>query len=1099
MANDGSSEEKHEERGERGPNAAQVRLRLFLVAMACWVCAGVCPFVVKATVGRETMVSLAELCACGLSFVCFFIVAASYARGGRFRRHPNSLLVYKTACDAGLCFVVAGVFFYLEVFRCSGGHCLWHGYVRVCDEHAILPFCTQLFAASSELWFLALVVDLRTAVRNPFYSFDASRRLYALGVWAVAVITATVLVAVKHLSGLLYPPALPGGSDDADDYGQKGPVSFRVDSSPYVLDLASCWIRDHGNWQTLGTAKLKWSLFYGPVAIVYAVALATLYVVRQRLARGLSSTFAARVRVAAVSVLTVFTYATYWLVFVGLVAAVYALERAGRRDAAFDIYTVWSFHRLTKCWWDLVVWLLANDPFVMRRAVRCRAQQTTAPAQPISSSSFTGERREPLLPNRRSERLYDDDDVDAPLRPQTNNALQNDVLYYVTSGVRQAARASASARAREDSDRPINLKRRQGKNEIMHLSLATLLALFFVDDDLAALRDRATAKPPSSQRRSPTPPSQAIEETKDDVEETTDHGPLSLPPQLTAIDDFSPSSDESRRPEDRPSSWSTQPPEAVNDGDVLAAARSFDDEDTDLESGSASLVSQRSLARAASSPWGLPLFVTRVVLSTLSCLVPDDLRPHWGRRSSQPSLPFEGDDVGDGQSTTTGDVRRSMDPGNAGAIVFVDHKPQTFRRIREHFGVELEDYVASFGSTQKERFTEGGSSEAFFFYSGDERYMVKTCTEAEFQTLLAIVEAYAAYVCEPANRATFCVRLLGAHCLRLYETAFYFLVMENVLKYFDGGAAMASPTNAARRHFMVPGRPNDLSQARFDIKGSWVNRTMEPPRPGQRLTCRHCNRKYTFGSTSSWWPPRARRASRRTDASAPHASIRRTRGFNPHSTTSRDDASDSVALSPASAARASDAVHHDPYDETFCPVTVGGDHEPNLTLKDNDLNYSHRLRLDPAEAADVVRQLHADARHLASLGIMDFSLLLGIRTVEYPAPVDDGTAAFDRSSFEHGADRASLQSATSTMLPSAAGPHALTCRRCSHVVVREYYYFGIIDILQRWTWKKRLELWWKIHVKGFERDGLSCVPPDEYCTRFQAKMNELLLPEPPAA
>ena len=49
-----------------------------------------------------------------------------------------------------------------------------------------------------------------------------------------------------------------------------------------------------------------------------------------------------------------------------------------------------------------------------------------------------------------------DEDVDASLRPQTNDALQKELLYYVTSGIRQAARASACpsrtrAKTRSDS------------------------------------------------------------------------------------------------------------------------------------------------------------------------------------------------------------------------------------------------------------------------------------------------------------------------------------------------------------------------------------------------------------------------------------------------------------------------------------------------------------------------------------------------------------------------------------------------------------------------------------------------------------------------
>ena len=47
---------------------------------------------------------------------------------------------------------------------------------------------------------------------------------------------------------------------------------------------------------------------------------------------------------------------------------------------------------------------------------------------------------------RRARRLYDED-VDYSLKPQTNDALRRELLYYVTSGIRQAARASANSRA----------------------------------------------------------------------------------------------------------------------------------------------------------------------------------------------------------------------------------------------------------------------------------------------------------------------------------------------------------------------------------------------------------------------------------------------------------------------------------------------------------------------------------------------------------------------------------------------------------------------------------------------------------------------------
>lgn len=1268
MSNENDTIPAGEEPARRArQNAAQIRLRLFLVAIMAWVVTGAFPFILTLiALKRESIVAVSELTGCTLSFVCCLIILGTYVWGGRsFRRHPNKLLVYKTACDAGLCLVVLVAFAYLQSFRCEETahesdreECLARGYLHTCDHQKLIPFFTQLFAVSSESWFLILLLDLRRAVKNPFYSFDSSRPFYRACVWCSAAITATLLVACPSpkLYGLLYPPGKPDFDDDDDKIGGEGAGTlddvgsfrlsgaswfhFRVGAPPYVLDYASCWIRDHSGWSSFEFSPKrkvpKWSLFYGPLVVVYAFAAHTLYVVKQRLARGLSSTFAARVRIAAVSVLTVLTYAAYWLLFALLVSAIYVLERtaegsnkgahARRRNyaAAFDVYAVWSFHRMTKCWWDLLVWLLANDPLLFKFAAtdavaycfdfsgRTASRSTgstrrlAVPVNAKKSSSTGGAVRDdegdadlteqshahrlsqPLLSHdtsiqtgedasirgdeymlnegtsglqyradesaspptrlesqhdrasqrrRRSERLHDDEDadpgnvdVDAPLRPQTNDALRKELLYYVTSGIRQAARASATARTHpDDFDRPINLKRRDVGKETIHLSLAKLVALFFVDDDLGGVRrqrticrsNRKDGEPVrfSSQIITSGPGKSsevdAIEECKSNATSPRRQSAIDLPGALTAIDadetglSWSGASRDSRATAPRYSSWSTHADDPTRDdlhsqaGDIEDPAHSLGvshlhDADSQTMTHRPTTATRRSIMPGS--------------IGADASIFGDALSPTTG---SQRGL-SRGGFIEDTRSASGGCRRRgpkytvsaalavhgSPTPG----IVFVDYKPQTFRRIREHFGVRLEDYVGSFRSTQKERFTEGGSSDAFFFYSGDERYMVKTCTATEFFIFLAICKDYAAYVCEPANRGTFLVRLLGAHCLRLYETAFYFLVMANVLKVEDSDVAEVG--NGMNETHLTPAfglssppRPAAISQTRFDIKGSWINRTMKPPRPGQRLTCRHCNRKYTFAAKqeSSWLARTAHmysRSRRRKPDAGPHATIRRTRNFEQseristllrtsssiaHSVrglSSQDNVSDVVPAEPA-------VMPHDrlyqptvyPFDETFCPVTVGGEHAPNLTLKDNDLNYSHRLRLEHNEAAEVVRQLRADARLLASLGIMDYSLLLGIRSVEYPAPQDDSDYApnmnhsllgagpirnFGEHTFEEDAagGMPELESRVPLLTPlhppnvarneSAetqshfrnTPPHSASCRRRSHVVVRHFYYFG---------------------------------------------------------
>jgi hypothetical protein len=65
------------------------------------------------------------------------------------------------------------------------------------------------------------------------------------------------------------------------------------------------------------------------------------------------------------------------------------------------------------------------------------------------------------------------------------------------------------------------------------------------------------------------------------------------------------------------------------------------------------------------------------------------------------------------------------------------------------------------------------------------------------------------------------------------------------------------------------------------------------------------------------------------------------------------------------------------FDEHICPLRLRNKgHEPNLVLKDNDLNF--KLRLQRRQAHAVCNQLLSDSEFLRSMEIMDYSLLLGI-------------------------------------------------------------------------------------------------------------------------
>nr|CCA24965.1 phosphatidylinositol4phosphate5kinase (PIPKD1/GPCRPIPK) putative [Albugo laibachii Nc14] len=365
---------------------------------------------------------------------------------------------------------------------------------------------------------------------------------------------------------------------------------------------------------------------------------------------------------------------------------------------------------------------------------------------------------------------------------------------------------------------------------------------------------------------------------------------------------------------------------------------------------------------------------------------------------------------------------------------FHDYEPHAFKKIRERFGVTNASYLQSLSATAKERLSEGASG-AFMFFSADGALIVKSMSREECQFLRNIAPQYAEYLC--THTESLLTRFYGCHCLELYGKHFSFVVMANC---FD---------------------TEQLIHSRYDIKGSWVNRHADLPKRGKKVTCRHCNRKYTYFSTAT-----------------------------------RDDIQ--------------------------CPVRLGG-HEPNVVLKDADL--TQKLKLEKDASLALYRQLQADAELLCSFGIMDYSLLIGVHEVEYtvddtqngdtgsPSPkhvrhVEQGrikrgaTAHMSVTSTSSSEDNAKRRNQVVRKSRRAESDASISSsgrrlprdgmRLASTVVGPAFYHLGIIDILQTWTLQKRMERYLKIVLKRVDGNGLSAIAPKLYKERFLTKMADIL-------
>jgi hypothetical protein len=140
-------------------------------------------------------------------------------------------------------------------------------------------------------------------------------------------------------------------------------------------------------------------------------------------------------------------------------------------------------------------------------------------------------------------------------------------------------------------------------------------------------------------------------------------------------------------------------------------------------------------------------------------------------------------------------------------VEFTDFEPSSFARVRKAFGIGDDEYTQSFsGENTREQLSEGASN-AFFFFTGDQKMLVKSMTTAESKLLRRIARQYATYM--ELNPGTLLPRFYGCHSIRLYGQTFHFMVMGNVFP----------PDNK------VP------INTRYDIKGSWISRNAKPKKP----------------------------------------------------------------------------------------------------------------------------------------------------------------------------------------------------------------------------------------------------------------------------
>lgn len=146
---------------------------------------------------------------------------------------------------------------------------------------------------------------------------------------------------------------------------------------------------------------------------------------------------------------------------------------------------------------------------------------------------------------------------------------------------------------------------------------------------------------------------------------------------------------------------------------------------------------------------------------------------------------------------------------------FKDYSPEVFRDLRSMFGISQAEYLMSFQDEVGVRqYGSSGKSGSCFYYSNDQKFIIKTVHHAEHLHLRRILRQYYKHV--KTNPNTFLCQFYGLHRLKVPTATgsekIHILVMNNIFP------------------------PNKKMHRTYDLKGSTLGRkTLDPDSCGKDL------------------------------------------------------------------------------------------------------------------------------------------------------------------------------------------------------------------------------------------------------------------------
>lgn len=314
------------------------------------------------------------------------------------KRHPTTLAINKCILE----FIFVQQFIWLPFL--SNDVLFIPGTCYATPLAAVLSFITQFSLLGGELWFLIISYDLRLAYTNPFTSFKQNQRKFFIFSYGIALVTSFSLM---------------GWGNSVYGLAAEG-IMWIQDSRSQLTDLHS---------KSLQINVSKGVLFYMWMVVIYVYCVWAIWQLSVRMKRGFAETLNVRISIMKRAQVYVIGYTIFWGILLSVELAAYELQPSSPYTQVLMTFVAYFFS--FRGVWSLAVILYTN-----------KSEITWTSILP-----FKQRNQKTMVENVVAEGLT--------LKPHLNTALRAEILFFTTQGIIFAC---------HESERHVGLSNTKHKN-----------------------------------------------------------------------------------------------------------------------------------------------------------------------------------------------------------------------------------------------------------------------------------------------------------------------------------------------------------------------------------------------------------------------------------------------------------------------------------------------------------------------------------------------------------------------------------------------------------------------------------------------------------